>query len=173
MNPEELALLVRNLPQAKSMDLYRLGYAIRVLYNDPRRVLEIRKHLHVGMTVKFFDTHDGSMRTGRVVAMRDRDLAITDIVRNVRHTGVPYVAIDLSVPMDKTVEEVEPGLREPEIKKPTRADFQIGDMVTFDDRYGMPIIGTLIRLNQKTATVKTETSEWRVSYALMRHIVAV
>ena len=48
---EELALLARNLPQAQSLDLYRLGQAIRMLYSNPKRVVAIRMHLHLGMMV--------------------------------------------------------------------------------------------------------------------------
>ena len=42
MTTEELALLARNLPQAQSLDLYRLGQAIRMLYSEPKRVVAIR-----------------------------------------------------------------------------------------------------------------------------------
>ena len=43
MTAEELAALVRNLPQAESLDLYRLEYVIRALYAEPKRALAIRR----------------------------------------------------------------------------------------------------------------------------------
>ncbi len=60
MNPEQLNQLVASLPQAQTLNLYRLGYAIRMHYNEPRRVLAIRQQLHHGMMVRFFDVNDGS-----------------------------------------------------------------------------------------------------------------
>lgn len=171
MTKEELANLVRNLPQAESLDLYRLGHAIRALYSEPRRILTARTKLHAGMVVRFFDDIDGVFRNGRIVALRDRDMTIDETERNLRHTHVPYVAIDLD---GQTV--VEPEILNalhtaPEQKRPMRADFKVGDTVNFDDRRGMPLTGKIIRLNQKTATVEAYNGEWRVSFGLLRHVV--
>ena len=38
---------------------------------DPRRILQVRKDLHMGQTVRFMDWRDGQMRVGTVVAMKD------------------------------------------------------------------------------------------------------
>jgi hypothetical protein len=171
MSPEELAVLVRNLPQAESHDLYRLGHAIRALYSEPRRILAIRSMLHTGIVVRFFDTNDGAYRNGRIVALRDRDMTIDEIGRNLRHTHVPYVAVDFSTATEPEPEIVD--VPKPGVKRPTRDDFHSGDMVTFEDRYLMPVVGKIIRMNQKTATVQSENGEWRVSFGLLRHVVDV
>jgi hypothetical protein len=171
MNPEDLALLVRNLPQAESLDLYRLAHAIRALYSEPRRILAVRSRLHVGIVVRFFDDIDGAFRNGRIIALRDRDMTIDEIDRHLRHTHVPYVAIDLNGQNAAEPEIVDPPRQKPEVKRTTRADFSIGEMVTFDDRYQRPVIGKIIRLNQKTATIQADIGEWRVSFGLLRHVV--
>jgi hypothetical protein len=148
MSPEELAVLVRNLPQAESLDLYRLAHAIRALYSEPRRILAIRGKLHSGMVVQFFDTHDGAYRNGRIVVLRDRDMTIDEIGRNLRHTHVPYAAIDLNAaPEPEIVDAPKPGV----VKRPTRVDFQTGDMVAFEDRYQMPLVGKIIRMNLESS----------------------
>ena len=173
MTNEELSILVRNLPQAESLDLYRLGYAIRALCNEPRRILAARGRLHAGMVVRFFDDIDGAFRIGRIVALRDRDMTIDETDRNMRHTHVPYVAIDFDGQVPAEPEVVDPSRPKPDQKRVTRADFKGGDMVTFDDRSGMPLIGKIIRLNQKTATIQTDNGEWRVSFGLLRHVVDI
>lgn len=45
----ELAKLVANLPQAASLDLYRIEVAAHKLSREPQRILQVRRHLHLGM----------------------------------------------------------------------------------------------------------------------------
>ena len=64
--------LVRNLPQAETLELYRLEYVVRALYLEPKRVLAIRVHLHLGMTVRFFGRNSGAFHFGRIIIKRAR-----------------------------------------------------------------------------------------------------
>ncbi len=52
-----------------------------------------------------------------------------------------------------------------------RADFALGETVSFEGRDLIQNLGTIVRLNQKTATVSCDGHQWRVSYALLRHVV--
>jgi hypothetical protein len=83
----ELARLIANLPQATSLDLYRIEVAVHKLCREPQRILQVRRHLHLGMTVHFFNGHDARMHTCKIVAMRDRDLTIpaATIRKTARH----------------------------------------------------------------------------------------
>jgi hypothetical protein len=46
--------------------------------------------------------------------------------------------------------------------------------VAFDDRYLQPLVGTIVRINQRTATIDTgDGHSWRVGFALLRHVVDV
>jgi len=173
MTQEEFALIIRNLPQASSLDLYRLGHAIRALYSEPQRILAVRARLHAGMVVRFFDDIDGGFRNGRIVALRDRDMTVDETERNLRHTHVPYVAIDLDGQATAGPEIVDVPRTRPDQKRPTRADFKVGNTVNFDDRHGMPLIGKIVRLNQKTATIETYNGQWRVSFGILRHVVDI
>ena len=92
MTTEELALLVRNLPQAQSLDLYRLGQAIRMLYSEPKRVVSIRMHLHLGMMVRFLGSDANTFHTGRIVAMQDHGVTIDEPALNLRHSNIPLSA---------------------------------------------------------------------------------
>lgn len=78
MSAEELADLVRNLPQVESLDLYRLEYVLRSLYHEPRRVLAIRIHLRLGMMVRFFGRNTGAFHSGRIMAMNDQGMTIDE-----------------------------------------------------------------------------------------------
>ena len=174
MTAEELAVLVRNLPQAESLDLYRLEYVLRSLYCEPRRVLAIRIHLRLGMMVRFFGRNTGVFHSGRIVAMNDHGMTIDDPALNLRHTNVPYAAIDLKTPQSE-VEVIASPTPRPTAKAATRPDFKVGDRVTFNDRNNIPVTGTVSRINKKTVTVAPDNNDgsWRVSAALLNHLVDI
>ena len=174
MTAEELAVLVRNLPQAESLDLYRLEYAIRSLYCESRRVLAIRIHLRLGMMVRFFGRNTGAFHSGRIVAMNDHGVTIDDPAFNLRHTNVPYAAIDLKTPAPEVEFIASPPPR-PAAKAPTCSDFKVGDRVTFNDRNNIPVTGTVSRINRKTVTVAPDNDDgqWRVSAALLNHLADI
>ncbi len=175
MTAEELAVLVRNLPQAESLDLYRLEYAIRSLYCESRRVLAIRIHLRLGMMVRFFGRNTGAFHSGRIVAMNDHGVTIDEPALNLRHTNVPYAAIDLRTAAQPEAEVISSAPPRPAIKIPTRPDFRVGDRVTFHDRNNIPVTGTVSRINKKTVTIAPDNNHghWRVSAALLNHLVDI
>ena len=177
MTLEELAFLVRNLPQADTLELYRLEYVVRALHSEPRRALAIRVRLHLGMVVQFFDVNDRTFHSGRIVVLRDRGVTIDDLAFSLRHTNVPYAAIDLRTPTAQTEVKVEVAAasppQRPSAKVPARADFKVGDRVTFNDRDHVPVTGTVSGVNQKTVSVTPDNmaGSWRVSAALLNRLV--
>lgn len=48
--------------------------------------------------------------------------------------------------------------------------FRKGDKVSFNTRSGETITGTVARVNQKTVTVNTPNSQWKVSGTLLRKV---
>lgn len=46
--------ILDSLRQAPSAELYRLYLAIGKMLDDPRRILEVRQRLHLGMEVSYF-----------------------------------------------------------------------------------------------------------------------
>lgn len=175
MSAEELAILVKNLPQAESLDLYRLEYVIRSLYCESQRVLAIRLHLRLGMPVRFFGRNTGAFHSGRIVAMHDHAVTIDEPTLNLRHTNVPYAAIDLKTPAQPEAELIASQPSRPAATAPVRLDFKVGDRVTFHDRNNIPVTGTVSRINQKTVTVSPDNKDghWRVSAALLNHLVDI
>lgn len=173
MTAEELAALVRSLPQAQSLDLYRLEYVIRALYSEPKRIVAIRIHLHLGMTVRFFGHNSGAFHFGRIVAMNDHGVTIDEPTLNLRHKNVPYAAIDLNA--THPPEFIDAAPPRPATQVLARSEFKIGDRVTFNDRNNVPVTGTVSRINQKTVTVVPDNKDghWRVSAALLNHLVDI
>ena len=179
MTLEELAFLIRNLAQADTLELVRLEYVVRALHSEPQRALAIRVRLHLGLVVQFFDVNDGSFHSGRSVVLRDRGLTIDDLAFNLRHTNVPYAAIDLRTPPAQTavvvVVVVASAPQRPAAKVPARAEFKVGDRVSFNDRDNVPVTATVSRVNRKTVSVTPDNmlGRWRVSAALTNRRVDI
>ena len=60
-------------------------------------------------------------------------------------------------------------------KASARGEFKVGDLVSFHDRELRTVIGTIKRMNEKTATVEPEnqSGKWRVLFGLLRHVVDI
>jgi hypothetical protein len=60
------------------------------------------------------------------------------------------------------------------LHKPARDDFRRGDKVSSIDKYLQHQIGTIARINQRTASVDCESgSGWRVLFAMLRHVMNI
>ena len=85
--------ILDSLRQAPSAELYRLYLAIGKMLDDPRRILEVRQRLHLGMAVSYIgDNPLGPPSQGTVVELRQTQAVIQDSVTR-RRWGVPYAAI--------------------------------------------------------------------------------
>ena len=63
----------------------------------------------------------------------------------------------------------------PAAKVSARAEFKVGDRVTFNDRDNVPVTGTVSRVNQKTVSVTPDNmvGRRRVSAALLNRLVDI
>ena len=162
------ARLLDALNRASSLELFQLSTVIERLLADPRRILAIRKDLHLGQTVRFLDWRDGQMRSGKVAALKDTPLVIHEDGSR-REWKLPYAAIE---PPPATPKPQEPSA--PPQHMPTRNDFRCGEKVAFEDRYLQTQVGTIVRINERTATINTgDGTKWRVGFALLRHVLDV
>lgn len=171
MNPQGIdARLLEVLNRASSLELFQLNAVIERMLADPRRILQVRKDLHMGQTVRFLDWRDGQMRTGKIVAMKDAQLTIhEDGTRS--SWAVPYAAVEPPAPgAPKPAAPPEP----PPTPRATRNDFRCGEKVAFEDKYLTTVVGTIVRINQRTATIDPgDGTSWRVGFALLRHVVDI
>jgi len=153
--------LMSELRQAPDLDLLRLRTAIDHLLQSPSRILAVRQHLHLGQEVHFWNLRDNRMQHGRITKFKSDQLLI--LAENPpQYWWVPYTAIQLDP------SQAPP----PEPARPLgRSDFALGDTVSFEGRDLIQRLGSIVRLNQKTATVSCDGHEWRVPFALLRHVV--
>ena len=62
----------------------------------------------------------------------------------------------------------------PAAPRPTRNDFRCGEKVAFEDKYLQTVVGTIVRINSRTATIDPgDGTQWRVGFGLLRHILDV
>lgn len=165
--PMRDAVLIEAMNNATSLELYQLTALLERLMTDPRRIVAIRKELHLGQLVRFYDARHDSMRLGQVVAMRDAHL----IVRGTEVHGewkLPYAAIEPPRPGVKLEPTPAPA---PSAPKPTRADFSRGDKVSFTDRHLQIHVGIVTRCNPKTASVDSDGAAWSVPYGALRRVI--
>ena len=160
------------LQNASSLELFQLSTLIERLLADPRRIIAVRKDMNLGQTVRFVDWRDGSLREGKVVAMRDTQVTLQDL-RERKEWKLPYAAIEPPLPDPAT----RPQAVAPEpsaAPRPTRNDFRCGEKVAFEDKDLQTVVGTIVRINSRTATIDPgDGTQWRVGFGLLRHILDV
>ena len=169
-SPSIDARLLEALTHASSIELYELSAALDRLMADPRRIVQVRKDLHLGQTIRFVDARTGQRRSGVVLAMQDTTLVIREAGAQ-RQLKLPYVAIEPTAPQEGTAKS-SPSTPTP--RRPGRDDFRCGEKVCFEDKHLNTVVGTIVRLNQRTASIDPgDGSTWRVGFALMRHVVDI
>jgi len=169
--------LVDVLNRASSLQLFQLNTLIERMLADPRRIIAVRVNMHLGQTVRFVDWRDGSLREGKVLAMRDTQVTLQDLTER-REWKLPYAAIEPPAP--NATARAQAQMREQELApppaapKPTRNDFRCGEKVAFEDKYLQTVIGTIVRINDRTASIDPgDGTKWRVGFALLRHVLDV
>jgi hypothetical protein len=162
--------LIDTLNMASSLDLFRLRSGIDRMLDDPKRIVPIRAQLHIGQSVRFFDGQRGEMRSGRITAMRDRQIVVHEDGTRLEWKP-PYAAVEPPTRGTAGSAGVTSAETAPPPPKPRRDDFRPGEKVSFDDRYLQAHVGTIVRINQRTATVDCDGQTWRVSFGALRHLV--
>lgn len=153
--------LMSSLQRVPDLDLLRLNCAIDHLLHSPSRILAARQRLHVGQQVSFWNLRDNRLQQGRITKFKPDQLLLLS-EGPPQYWWVSYAAIQL---------DANPAPLPPSPKPLERADFALGDTVSFEGRDLIQRLGSIVRLNQKTATVSCDGQEWRVSFALLRHVI--
>lgn len=162
--------LIDALNRASGLELFQLSTIIERMLADPRRILAVRTNMHLGQTVRFLDWRDGQMRTGKVVAMKDTQAVLHEDGTR-REWKLPYAAIE---PPAVTPSKAAAPPAPPAPPQPSRNDFRCGEKVAFEDKHLNTIVGTIVRINQRTASIDPgDGTTWRVGFALLRHVVDI
>jgi hypothetical protein len=165
--PMQDAALIDALNKATSLELYQLAALVERLMTDPRRIVAIRKDLHLGQMVRFYEARRDKFLHGRIVDMRDTTLT----VQATEFRGewkLPYAAIEPPEPGANAPAAPPPP---PSAPRPTRADFRRGDKVSFTDRHLQVHVGIITRCNPKTASVDSDGAAWSVPYAGLKQVL--
>jgi hypothetical protein len=161
--------LIEALNRASSLELFQLSTLVDRMLADPRRIIAVRTNMHLGQQVRFLDWRSGQMRRGRVTAMADTNVTLFDeSTRN--QWKLPYAAVEM--PDATKAPATKPPSPQP--VKPGRNDFRCGEKVSFEDKYLLTQVGTIVRINQRTATIDAgDGGSWRVGFTLLRHVVDI
>lgn len=170
--------LIEELPMGSSAELYQLSWIIERLLADPRRIVQARSQLHTGQQIQYFSWQDGKLRAARVVGMHGDHVAVHD-PGYAKPFKVHYAAI-VSEPGDVPAEggatpaaghqQTQPS---PPPEVASRADFRVGNRVTFTDKNFERRVGLIVRINQHTATLDCDGQKWRVGFELLQHLIDV
>jgi hypothetical protein len=163
--------LLEALSAASSLQLFQLQTIIERMLADPKRIIAVRTNMHLGQTVRFLDWRDGQMRSGKVVQMRDAQVVLHEAATR-REWKLPYAAVE---PPAAGAAPTEPAACEPpSAPLPQRADFRCGDKVAFEDKHLNTVVGTIVRINQRTASIDPgDGTTWRVGFALLRRVIDI
>ena len=153
--------------------LSTLSTLIERMLADPRRIMAVRLNMHLGQTVRFVDWRDGSLREGQVLVMKDTQVTLKDLTER-REWKLPYAAIEPPAPnataRARAASEAPPTMP----PKPTRNDFRCGEKVAFEDKYLQTVVGTIVRINDRTASIDPgDGTKRRVGFSLLRHVLDV
>jgi hypothetical protein len=164
--------LIEALSNASSLELFELSNIIDRLLADPRRIVAVRHKLNLGKSVRFMDWRTGEMRAGKVMAIKGDQVTVHEDGTRTQWK-LSYAGIDPGDDEERLESELPPVI-DPTAHKPGRDDFRRGDKVSFTDKYLQPQVGTIARINQRTASVDCEGgSSWRVPFAMLRHVVDI
>lgn len=164
--------LIETLSNASSLELFELSTIVDRLLADPRRIVALRNQLNLGKAVQFMDWRTGQMRSGKVVEMKSSQVTVhEDGTRS--HWKLSYAAIDPGASNER-IDSSAPAVNQAPVHKPGPEDFQRGDKVSFTDKYLQHHVGTITRINQRTATIDGEGGTgWRVPFAMLHHVTDI
>jgi hypothetical protein len=163
--------LLEALGRASSLELLQLQSIIERMLADPKRIIAVRLNMHVGQTVRFLDWRDGQMRSGKVLQMRDTQAVIHE-ASTLREWKLPYAAIEPPAAGSAPAQPAEVHPPAPPLAR--REDFRCGDKVAFEDKHLNTVVGTVVRINQRTASIDPgDGITWRVGFALLRRVIDI
>lgn len=154
--------IIDALNHASAFELYRLRFAIDRKLDDPLWIEPIRWRLRKGQEIDYFSATDNALRRARILEFRRKQVEILDLGDG-RRWLIEFHAINIDGLDVQVREQVNRGLG--------RNEVAIGQTLGFIDREGTERSGEVMRLNDKTVTLKVGHQQWRVTYQLLHHVI--
>ena len=157
----DFSSILKELEDSSSFDLYRLRSAIDIELENSKRVNEIKTKLKIGQKITYFDNQKNRLIPATVLKIKQTKILVAHIEDN-EQWNIPYYFINI----DNTNTDINS-----KRKTLTKQELKVGEEVGFAHK-GKDIFGIIIRLNQKTVTLKTKDNHtWRVGYSHLFLIV--
>lgn len=155
---------LQELNKASLFDLHRLQSAIYQELLNPMRIEQIKTQLKTGQSISYFDPQSNSL-IDAVILKIQRTRCLVRNVKDQKSWNLPFYYLNL----DNIDADIQPAKNAVGIPKNT---LKIGAKVGFKDKYNNELFGEVIRLNQKTATVKIdEHGRWLVHYKHLFYVI--
>jgi len=154
-------LIVAELKNASTFDLYRIHTAIGHLLDDPVRLSAIKRRLAPGMDVTYFNAQENRLIPAQVLEIRRTRVVIQDLGCGKRW-AVPLYMIN--------IEGADPDIA-PKKNRIDRLSLKTGDLVGFSVKDGEDLFGTVIKLNPKRAKIQTGQGIWSVPYEILFTVI--
>ncbi|HEY5728861.1 MAG TPA: hypothetical protein VIS72_02335 [Anaerolineales bacterium] len=159
----DYSTIIENLKRASLFDLYRLSVAIDHQLENPQRIAEVKKHIKPGQTISYFEPTENSLIEAKVINLK-RTKVLVENTHDQQRWTIPLYWVNL--------DEVNTDIVTSSGKRLDKSQLRVGDMIGFRNRQNIDVHGEIIRLNQKTVTIKTDTDkEWLVGYEWLHLII--
>jgi len=154
-------LVLSELEQASTFELFRLRAAISTLLEDPTRIAIIKNQLRPGMEISYFDEQQNRLVNAKLLQVRKTRALIQESESGKRWT-IPLYMINL--------EQGDTDLA-PQKQGVDRLSLRIDDRVGFKRKNGEELFGSVIKLNPKRAKVRADDTIWSVPYSMLFTII--
>lgn len=149
--------LFNELKQASSFDLYRLRVLISRELKNEKRLQECKTCLSAGQAVSYFCDIKNRLVQATLLEILPKKVLVLDHEAQKRYR-MPYYMLNVA--------GVDTHIHSQHNKEILTANnLSVGDHVGFHGKQGERITGVVKRLNQKTVSVLTQRSRWRVGYS--------
>jgi len=154
-------LVLSELQQASSFELFRLQAAISTLLDEPSQLEAIKRQLQPGMKISYFHAQENRLIPAILLEVRKTRASIQDCNTGNRW-DIPFYQLNL--------EESNTTLS-PQRQRVDRLSLRIDDRVGFKGKNSEEHFGTVIKLNPKRAKIKVSDTIWSVPYSMLFSII--
>ena len=152
--------ILHALHTASLFDLYRLRMGIDGMLDQSERLLPIKRQMRPGMAISYFSGRENRL-VDAVVEEVQRTCVYARDKADGKRWSIPFYAINLA----GVDTDIHPHHGQ---KRLDNNQLKVGESVGFHDREHRERYGTILQLNQKTASIlTTEGTRWRVAYSLL------